>query len=340
MFRFAEPQYLYGLLLLPVCLLLLVWTEMQVRKRLRRFGDPALLIPLTPGLSRTRERVKYAFMLVAIGLTMVMLARPQYGTHVDTTTRRGIEVVIALDVSNSMLATDVSPNRLERAKLAISKLVDELQGDRIGLIIFAGESFVQLPITSDYRMAKAFARRIDPSLVSEQGTAIGKALEQALLSFSGDTEQNHGRVIILITDGENHEGGAEEAAAEAAKTGRAVYVLGIGSPEGAPIPTRDGYMQDRNGETVVTKLNEDMCRQVAAAGKGTYIHVDNSSVAQEKLQAALSGLSQKEMSTPVYSEYDEQFQAVALLLFLVLVAELFVSACENPFFKKFKLFRR
>lgn len=338
MFRFAEPQYLYGLLLLPVCLLLLVWTEMQVRKRLRRFGDPALLIPLTPGLSRTRERVKYAFMLVAIGLTMVMLARPQYGTHVDTTTRRGIEVVIALDVSNSMLATDVSPHRLERAKLLVSRLVDKMKDDKVGLNVFAGEAFIQLPITNDYVSAKMFLDGISPSMITSQGTDLAGAIALASKSFT--QTEGVGKAIVVITDGENHEGGAEEAAAEAAKNGRAVYVLGIGSPEGAPIPTRDGYMQDRNGETVVTKLNEDMCRQVAAAGKGTYIHVDNSSVAQDKLQAALSGLSQKEMSTPVYSEYDEQFQAVALLLFLVLVAELFVSACENPFFKKFKLFRR
>ena len=237
-----------------------------------------------------------------------------------------------------MMATDVTPNRLERAKMLVSNLVDKMTDDKVGLNVFAGDAYIQLPITNDYVSAKMFLDAINPGMVGVQGTNLAEAINLASKSFT--QTEGVGKAIIVITDGENHEPGAEEAAREAAKAGRNIFILGIGTPEGSPIPTPDGYLQDQSGQTVVTKLNEAMCRELAEAGKGTYIHVDNSIAAQDRLNAALDQLAQKEMETPVYSEFDEQFQAVALVLLIVLLAELFMLECENPLLKKLKLFRK
>ncbi len=315
-----------------------MWGEVKSKKNLRIYGNPLLLKRLSVGSSRFRVRVKSLLLVVAVGVCVVMLARPQFGTYVDTSKRNGIEVVIALDVSNSMLATDVSPNRLDRAKMLVSRLVDKMTNDKIGLDVFAGDAFVQLPITNDYVSAKMFLDGINPGMITTQGTDLAGAINLASKGFTQN--EGVGKAIIIITDGENHEGGAEEAATQAAKDGRHIYILGIGSPSGAPIPTRNGYLQDNQGTTVITKLNEEMCRKVAAAGKGAYIHVDNSNFAQDRLQVELAKLAKKEMETPVYSEYDEQFQAVALLLMILLLVELFIQECENPLFKKINLFKR
>ncbi len=338
MFRFAEPDYLYGLFLLPVLVLLLVWAEFEARRRMKKYGDWNLLSQLTEGLSRGRARAKGIMIIVAVGLLFVILARPQFGTRVDTSERNGIEAVIAIDVSNSMLATDIKPNRLERAKMLVSNLVDKMKDDKVGLIVFAGDAFIQLPITNDYVSAKMFLDGITTDMVGTQGTNLAAAINLASNSFT--SEEGVGKAIIVITDGENHEAGAEEAASDASKQGRNIYVLGIGTPEGSPIPTSEGYLQDNEGNTVVTKLNETMCREVAEAGKGVYIHVGNSMSAQDRLSSALDNLEKKEMESPVYSEYDEQFQAVALILLVLLLVELFTLECQNPLFKKLKLFRK
>lgn len=232
MFRFANPQYLWLLASLPV-LAALFWLAMRNRRRrLARFGRPEVLDGLMPEVSNGRVVIKFLLFAAAVLLIALAAARPQFGSKLREEKAQGIEMMLVVDVSNSMLAEDFEPNRLERTKYAIGKLFDGLKQDRVGLIVFAGEPKVQLPITSDYRMARAFARRIDPSLVSVQGTAVGKALEQALLSFSGDTEQPHGRVVILITDGENHEDDALAVAERAAKQGIRIYTIGIGTPEG------------------------------------------------------------------------------------------------------------
>ncbi len=338
MFRFAEPEYLYGLLLVPLLLALAVWSEIQARKRMKKYGEWKLLSRLTEGLSLTRRRVKNLLLILSVALVVIILARPQFGTHIDTTERRGIEAVIALDVSNSMMATDVSPNRLERAKMLVSNLVDKMKDDKVGLNVFAGDAYIQIPITNDYVSAKMFLDAISPGMVGTQGTNLAEAIRLASKSFT--PTEGVGKAIIIITDGENHEPGAEEAAKEAAKEGFNVFVLGVGTAEGSPIPVAGGYLQDRNGQTVVTKLNEAMCRDLAAAGKGIYIHVDNTASAQDRLNAALDHLAKKDMETPVYSAFDEQFQAVALILLALLLAELFTLECENPIFKKLKLFRK
>lgn len=338
MFRFADSQYLYLLLLVPLLLLVFAGAEWYAEKRIRRFGDRRLLAPLAVGVSRGRRIFKCTLFVMAYALLIVALARPQFGTHEEKEVKKGIEAVIALDVSNSMLAQDVSPNRLERAKMLVSTLVDKMSNDKVGLDVFAGEAFVQLPITNDYVSAKMFLDAINPGMIGTQGTDLAAAITLASKSFT--QEKGVGRAIIIITDGENHEPDAEEAARQAAKEGKYVYILGIGSPSGSPIPTRNGYLTDNTGEVVITRLNEDMCRKVAAAGKGAYIHVDNSMNAQETLKRELSKLATKESTSPVYSEFDEQFQAFVLLALLCLILEVATAESMNPIFKKINLFRR
>ena len=267
MFRFEEPTYLYLLAALPLIAILRWVLERKQLKRLKLFGDPTLLRHLMPDVSKMRPVVKFWMLLAAMALIIVMMARPQMGTRISHEKRTGIESIIAMDISNSMLAEDVTPSRLDRTKMMVENLVDNFTDDKIGLIVFAGDAFVQLPITSDYVSAKMFLSEIEPSLIATQGTDIATAINMAANSFT--QQQGVGKAIIVITDGEDHEGGALEAAKAAKKKGMRVYVLGVGSDKGAPIPLGNGdYMKDRTGNTVMTKLNEEMCRQIAEAGGG------------------------------------------------------------------------
>ena len=338
MFRFEDPIYLYLLVLIPILALIRFVSYRNQRKRLRKFGDPQLLKELMPDVSRFRPSVKFWLLLGALALLIVMLARPQMGTKISHEKRVGIETIIAMDISNSMLAEDVVPSRLDRSKMMVENLVDHFSNDKIGLIVFAGDAFVQLPITSDYVSAKMFLSSIDPSMMATQGTDIARAIEMATHSFT--QEEGIGKAIIVITDGENHEGGAVEAAEAAKDLGMRVYVLGVGSANGAPIPiTGTGdYMKDRTGNTVMSALNEEMCKQVAQAGGGAYIHVENNSAAQQQLDNELDKLAKKETSTAVYSEFDEQFQAVGILAILLLILEICILDRRNPLLKRVTLF--
>ena len=338
MFRFADPTYLYLLALIPVLALIRFLTYRNQKKRLRKFGDPKLLRELMPDVSRFRPAVKFWMLQAALALLVVMLARPQFGTKISNEQRVGIETIIAMDISNSMYAEDIVPSRLDRSKMMVENLVDHFTNDKIGLLVFAGDAFVQLPITSDYVSAKMFLSSIDPSMMTTQGTDIARAIDMATHSFT--QEEGIGKAIIVITDGEDHEGGALEAAEAAKKAGMRVYVLGVGSTQGAPIPipgTGD-YMKDNTGNTVMSALNEDMCKQVAQAGGGAYIHVENNSAAQDQLDNELSKLSKKETTSTVYSEFDEQFQAVAILALLLLILEICVFDRRSPLLKRLTLF--
>ena len=340
MFRFEDPLYLYLLLLIPLLAVIRFVTYRNQRKRLRKFGDPQLLKALMPDVSRWRPSVKFWLLQAALALLVLMLARPQMGTKISQEKRTGIETIICLDISNSMRAEDVTPSRLDRAKMMVENLVDHFTDDKIGLIVFAGDAFVQLPITSDYVSAKMFLANIDPSMMATQGTDVARALEMATHSFT--QEKGNGKAIIVITDGEDHEGGAVEAAEAAKKNGMSVYMLGIGSTKGAPIPipgTGD-YMTDNTGQTVMSALNEDMCKQIAAAGGGAYIHVENNSNAQDLLDQELDKLSKKETQTTIYSDYDEQFQAFGILALLLLVIEVCILESKNPLMQRFSLFKR
>ena len=339
MFRFEDPIYLFLLAVIPLLAALRWLMVYQQKKRLRRFGDPELVKELMPDVSRFRPMVKFGILLLALALLIVMLARPQFGTKISREKRTGIETIIAMDISNSMLAEDVTPSRLDRSKMMVENLVDNFTNDKIGLVVFAGDAFIQLPITSDYVSAKMFLSSIDPSMIATQGTDIATAISMASHSFT--QQEGIGKAIIVITDGEDHEGGAIDAAKEAKDLGHRVYVLGVGSPKGAPIPTGNGdYMKDNTGQTVMTGLNEEMCRQIAEAGGGAYIHVENNSSAQEKLDEELGKLAKKETETTIYSEYDEQFQAVGILALLLLILEACLLDVKNPLLKNVSLFKR
>ncbi|MCL1607786.1 MULTISPECIES: VWA domain-containing protein [Mediterranea] len=339
MFRFADPNVLYLLIILPFVAIFYFYSNYRRTKRLRKYGDPELLSMLMPEASAHRPVFKFWVLWIALGLSIVMLARPQFGTRLEKVKRSGIETIIALDISNSMLAEDVVPSRLEKAKSLISRLVSNFNDDKVGLIVFAGDAFTQLPITSDYISAKMFLESITPSLISSQGTNIGEAIRLAIKSFT--PQEKVGRAIIVITDGENHEGGAVEAAKEAASKGMKVFVLGIGSPDGSPIPLEgsNDYRKDNQGNVIVTRLNEQMCREVAQAGNGVYIRVDNSSSAQSLLQKEIDKLTKSDLESTVYSNYNEQFPALAWIIIVLLIIEVVVLDKKNPLFKNIKLFR-
>lgn len=338
MFRFENPAFLYLLIIIPV-IIVIRFLEMRKRKlKLKKFGDLSLLKQLMPDVSSSRKSLKFWLMIAALALLIVMLARPQMGTKISQEKRKGIEVIISLDISNSMRAEDVVPSRLDKSKMLVENMVDNFTNDKVGLVVFAGDAFIQLPITSDYVSAKMFLQNTDPSLIATQGTDLAGAIELNSKSF---TQQDKvGRAILIITDGEDHEGGAIEAAEKARKNGIRVFVLGVGSTKGSPVPDGNGgYMKDNSGQEVISALNEEMCKQVAQAGGGAYIHVDNTSLAQRQLNDELTKLQKGDISSVVYSEYDEQFQAVGILVLILLIIEMLILERKNPFFKKIKLFK-
>ncbi|MBR1462834.1 MAG: VWA domain-containing protein [Prevotella sp.] len=339
MFQFENPIYLYLLALIPILVLIRYAAFRKKKSKLKKFGELELLKQLMPDVSRVRPLVKFCLLLTALAMLIIMLARPQMGTKISHEKRNGIETMIAVDISNSMRAEDVVPSRLDKSKMLIENMVENFTNDKVGLIVFAGDAFIQLPITSDYVSAKMFLQSIDPSLIATQGTNIAEAIHISMNSF---TQQDKvGRAIIIITDGEDHEGGAVEAAKAARKKGMRVFVLGVGSPKGAPVPDGNGgYLLDNTGTEVMSALNEQMCMQIAEAGGGAYIHVDNTNVAQERLNNELIKLEKGEISSTIYSEYDEQFQAFGILAILLLIIEICVLESKNPLLRNLKLFRK
>ncbi len=339
MFRFENPIYLWLLLIIPILIIIKIMMWYVQRKKLSRIGNPTLLKELMPDVSRFRPWVKFLLLITALSSLILALARPQFGSKISHEKRNGIEAIIALDISNSMLAQDVQPSRLDKSKLMIENLINSFINDKIGLVVFAGEAYVQLPITSDYVSAKMFLSDITPNLISTQGTDIARAIRVSLSSFT--QQKGVGKAIILITDGEDNEGGALEAVKEAKEKGVNVFILGVGDSKGAPIPLGNGeYLKDNHGQTVMTALNENMCKEIAQAGSGTYIHIDNTSLAQEQLNNELSKLQKGDSDAVVYSEYNEQFQIVALFSFILLLIEVCLLERKNPLFKRFNLFKR
>lgn len=340
MFRFANIEMLWWLITIPVFVIAYIVSTKRKQRQLAEFGDPELMVELMPDASKSRPIGKFSLLIVALVLLIVAAARPQFGQKENTVKRQGIEVMVALDISNSMLAEDVAPNRLDRAKQMLSKMIDNMVDDKVGLVVFAGEAFTQLPITCDYVSAKMFLNTITPNLIQTQGTAIGAALQTAITSF-GSPESEAGRAIILITDGENHEDDAIAAAKQAKELGIQVFVIGIGKPEGAPIPklgTND-YFKDRSGQVVVSKLNEDMCQQIAQAGSGAYVRCDNTNTAMRALQQELNRIATAELESTVYADYNEQYQSFVLLALLLLVIEFFILSRKNHRLTRMDLFK-
>lgn len=338
MFKFANPNALFLYIPLLIVVAVFLYAGYYRKKTLRKYGDPELLAAMMPEVSRQRPQIKFWLTFAAMCFMVLLIARPQFGSKVETVKRQGIETVIALDISNSMLAEDVAPNRLEKSKNIISRLVDGFEDDKVGLIVFAGDAFIQLPITSDFISAKMFLESINPELINRQGTDIKAAIDMATRSFT--PREGVGKAIIIITDGENHEGGAVEAAKAAAEKGMSVYVMGVGSPEGSPIPAgRSGdFRRDMQGNVIVTKLNEQMCQEIAAAGNGVYIRIDNTSNAQKLLQKEIDKLAKADIETSVYSEYNEQFQVMAWIAFVFLLLEMLLMVKKNPRMRRFKFF--
>lgn len=341
MFRFANPEILYLLLIIPV-LLIFYWVMTGLRKRaLKRFGNPVLLKGLMPDASHSKLFVKFMLSLLAMIALIFAMARPQFGSKLQEVKRKGVEIVIALDVSNSMLAEDIQPNRLEKAKRAISRLLSKLENDKVGLIVFAGDAYVQLPITTDYTAAKIFLNTIDPDIVPKQGTAIGSAIDLGIRSFSSESELN--KALIIITDGENHEGNALEAVKKASEKGIIVHAIGMGSPEGAPIPVSGRYgsksfRKDRQGNTVISKLNEKMLQDIALEGNGAYIRANNVEIGLNTIFNEINKMEKKEIESKIYSEYDDQFPWIVGIALFFLVIDAFVLERKNKWLKQLNLF--
>ena len=339
MFRFANIEMLWWLITIPVFVIAYIVYTKRKQRQLTEFGDPELMAQLMPDASKSRPIWKFSLLILALILLIVAAARPQYGQKEKTVKRQGIEVMVALDISNSMLAEDVAPNRLDRAKQMLSKMRDNMVDDKVGLVVFAGDAFTQLPITCDYVSAKMFLNTISPTLIPTQGTAIGAALQTAITSF-GAQESEAGRAIILITDGENHEDDAIAAAKKANELGMQVFVIGIGKPEGAPIPkpgTND-YFKDRAGQVVVSRLNEEMCQQIAVAGNGAYVRCDNTNTAMRALQQELDRIATTELESTVYADYNEQYQSFVLIALLLLAIEFFILSRKNHRLTRMDLF--
>ncbi|MBV5312858.1 MAG: VWA domain-containing protein [Prolixibacteraceae bacterium] len=340
MFRIANPEYLYALLVIPVLIAFFWYSRIQRRKALAMFGQKDILSVLMPNVSNGRPILKFIILMLALASIIVAIARPQFGSKLKTEKRKGIELIIALDVSNSMMAEDIEPNRLERSKRAISQLVDKLSNDKIGLIVFAGDAYTQLPITADYVSAKLFLSSISTNMVPTQGTAIGAAIELGLKSFNPQFQGS--KAMIIITDGENHEDDAVGAAKAAAEQGVVVYTIGMGLPQGGPIPEytngMKSYRKDREGNTVVTKLDEPMLQKIAEAGKGAYIRANNAQVGLNNLLNEVNKMEKSELETQIYADYDDKFQYfIALALFLILL-DFMILERKNKYLKNFKLF--
>ncbi len=339
MFQFAHSEALYLFALVPLLMALFIWGRVRRKKQLRDFGEDDVIGQLMPDVSPKRPVLKFYLVLLGVVAMIFVIAGPQFGSKLQTSKRKGIELIIALDVSNSMLAEDIKPNRLERAKQAISQLVDKLGNDKIGLIVFAGDAYTQLPITTDYVSAKMFLSTINTGIVPRQGTSIGKAIDLGVRSFG--SQEDMSRAIIVITDGENHEDDAIKAATAAQEKGIIVYTVGMGSKQGAPIPIggNNNFRKDKDGHVVITKLDEKMLQEIAVAGGGKSIRANNTKVGLSELLKDLNSLEKSEIEAKIYSEYDDQFQWLAWIALLILVIEIFVLERKNRYLKDIKLFK-
>ncbi len=346
MIKFAEISFLYVLLLVPFFILLYGMMQRKKMMLLKRLGDKKLIMRLMGNYSNTRVRLKFFLLLLAFIFIIVTMLRVQIGSKIEKATRRGVDIFIALDVSNSMLAEDIKPNRLERSKQAISKLIDKLDNDRIGIIIFAGKAYVQLPLTNDYAAAKMFLETISTTDINVQGTDVGAAIAKAVESFdqskNKETEKNN-KAIIIITDGENHEEDVISQAKNANSQGIKVNTIGMGLLEGAPIPlyannTQGGYKKDKEGNTIITKLDEAMLQEIAVSGNGAYVRASNSNAGLQNIFDEINKLDKQEYESKMFSEYEDRFQYFAAIALLLLLLEIFIYYRKSNRFMNINLF--
>jgi len=340
MFQFANSNYLYALVIIPLLVFLYVLAFIQKRKSIEKFGDLSVISKLMPLASVRRNIFKFVVLQLALILIILAIARPQYGIKLQEVKSTGVEIIIALDVSNSMLAIDkdAQANRLEVAKRAINKLLDKLEEDKIGLIVFAGTSFVQVPVTTDYTATKMMLSSINPGLIEEQGTAIGDAIGLALRAF--DPKNTKQKALIIITDGENHLDNPLEMATQAAEKGINIYTIGIGDPNGSPIPIQGGteFRKNRNGEVIITKLDEKMLMDIAEAGNGEYIRANGASFGLSKIYSDIEKMEKIELGTVKFSEYEDTYQYLVFLALILLFIDFGIMNRKNKQLEKFKLF--
>jgi Ca-activated chloride channel family protein len=341
MLRFAHIDILWGLLVIPVFILLFLVVSRWKKKAVASLGDKNVVKLMMPQVSFSRPWLKFIFFLVAYASLIVAMADPQMGSKTEEVKRKGADLMILLDVSNSMLAQDLAPNRLENAKQAIAQLIDKMHDDRIGIIVFAGQAYVQLPVTTDYSAAKLFLNTINTNMVPTQGTAIGAAIDLGMKSF--DFKNGTGKAMILITDGENHEDNAIEAATLAKNKDVAINVVGVGSAEGAPIPIyKDGqpagFHTDSAGKPVVSKLNEDMCKDIAAAGNGVYVRANNSNSGLSIVMDQIGKVQRKMYDSKTYKDFEDRFQFFVAITLVLLMIEFFISNRKNMRLSGLKLF--
>ena len=341
MLRFAHIDYLWGLLLIPVFILLFIVVSRWKSKAVKSLGDRNVVNLMIPDVSFSRPWLKFILFAVAFAFLLIGAADPQIGSKMEEEKRKGADLMILLDVSNSMLSQDLVPNRLENAKRAIAQLIDNLHGDKLGIIVFAGEAYVQLPVTTDYSAAKLFLNTINTNMVPTQGTAIGSAIDLGMKSF--DFKDGTGKAMIIITDGENHEDDAVAAAKNATDKDVTVHVIGVGSPEGAPIPIYQGNKQigfhlDSAGKTVVSKLNEDMGKEIAAAGNGAYVRATNANSGLGIVMDQINKIQRKTVDSKSFKDFEDRFQFFLGIAFLLLVVEFFISNRKSQRLSNLKLF--
>lgn len=340
--RFEHPDYLYGLLLIPLLIIIYIMIRLRQERQFKSFASTEMRDYLVPAYSSRRRNFRFVVFLLLVSCLVLALANLQSGSKMEEVKREGIDLYLAVDVSNSMNAEDIVPSRLERSKQAINKLIADLNGDRIGVIVFADKAYVQLPITTDYPAARMFLSTINTSLVASQGTAIAEAINLAMKSFS---DIDHSKAIVIISDGEDHENDAAvEAAKEAAKQGVRIYTIGMGLAEGAPIPEYNsyghqvGYRKDRQGNTIITRLDEAMLQRIAAAGNGLYVRANNSNVGLEKIYADINKMDKSEIEAKVFTDYEDQYQWFVGAAIVLLLVEILVSSAKKAWEKKFNIF--
>ena len=343
MLRYEHIEYLNFLFGIPVLLIAMLLFNKWRNKSLALFGDNKLVKELMHSHSKRKNQIKSILTVLIFTSLIIGIANPQIGTKMEEVKREGVDLMIAIDLSNSMLAEDIKPNRLERAKLAISRLIDKLEGDRIGLIVFAGEAYVQLPITTDYSAAKLFLSTVNTNIVPTQGTEIAKAIDLSVESFDMENAQN--KAIIIITDGESHDEQAIESAQKANELGVFVHTLGMGLSKGGPIPiynkygNRTGYRKDRDGKTVVSKLNEDLLQKIASAGKGTYVRANNSKAGLSTLFSEINKMEKKEIGTMIFTEYKDRFQLFIGAALFLLMLDLILLVRKNKWSNRINFYK-
>lgn len=339
MFRFAEPLFLIILAIVIPSMVLLFWVYRRRQRRMQeRFADAGLLKQLSPMASPKRVRYKFSLLTIAIGLVLLALAQPQFGSKLKEKKSRGVEIIIATDVSNSMLAEDFKPNRLERTKNAISQLLTQLTDHRVGLIVFAGDAFVQLPVTSDYVAAQSFISSISPSSVPTPGTSISSALDLATRSFSSTSDKS--RVVIVVTDGESHDDDPIASAKAASEAGITIYTIGIGTPQGSPITINGEMLRDEKGEIVVSKLDEQKLQEIAAQAGGLYVRASENQLGMQEILKRIDQMQKEEYKSLVFQEYNDQFYYILALSVLILIIEFLMIERKNKLLSKITIFKK